>query len=93
MTAEETEAIVRLTQEAAEQLWSVCENQGLVSQRTAAGLEAERYEQPRHFRSVFSSSADCQRLRNGLLAMMAGGGAAGTAAQAQPVPPQGRDRV
>jgi hypothetical protein len=71
LTLEEVEAIVRFTQESAEQLWRVCESLGLVSRRSDAGAGQEAYEQPRHFRSVFSSAADCQRLRNGLLAKLA----------------------
>lgn len=69
LSAEEIESISRSTNEFAELLWQTCEAQGLVSQRTVAG--AVIFEQPRHFRSVFSSTADCERLRNSLLARLA----------------------
>ena len=63
-------AITSSTIEVAEALWTACEAQGLVSRRTdvAAG---ELYEQPKHFRSVFCDPADCQRLRNATLAVLA----------------------
>jgi len=73
LSADETEAIVRLIQESSEHLWNVCEAQGFVSQRGGVSGSSEQFEQARHFRSVFSSQADCQRLRNGLLARMAEG--------------------
>jgi hypothetical protein len=64
----ERENISRNTNEFAESLWEVCETQGFVSRRTIAS--AEIFEQTRGFQSVFCSSADCERLRNGLLARL-----------------------
>lgn len=72
LSAEDTAAISRCSIELAEALWSVCESQGFVSRRADNPAGADSYEQPRHFRSVFSSPADCQRLRDGLLAGLAG---------------------
>ena len=58
--------LVEHTIRIAEALWQVCETLGYVS-RGADGL----YEQTRHFRSVFSNAADCQRLRSATLSMLA----------------------
>ncbi|MBU4262319.1 MAG: AIPR family protein [Proteobacteria bacterium] len=69
LSAAEIASISRATNEFAEILWGVCETQGFVSRRTIAGTEI--FEQTRHFRSVFCSSADCERLRNALLAKLA----------------------
>lgn len=63
-------AISGKTIEFAEALWRACEAQGLVSRRTDAEA-GESYEQPRHFRSVFCDPADCQRLRNATLGLLA----------------------
>ncbi|NTV12339.1 MAG: hypothetical protein HGA96_00150 [Desulfobulbaceae bacterium] len=77
LSADEIASISRATNEYAEILWGVCEAQGLVSQRTTAG--SDDFDQPRHFRSIFSNSADCERLRNGLLARLAALGSTATA--------------
>ncbi len=70
LCSEEQAAIAGSTLEIAEALWTACEKQGLVSKRTdvAAG---ELHEQQRHFRSVFCDPADCQRLRNATLGLLA----------------------
>lgn len=68
LTPEESEAIVSLTNELAETLWVVCEEQGFVSRRT--GTSGEPYEQTRHFRSVFSTATDCAQLRRALMAKL-----------------------
>jgi hypothetical protein len=68
LTPEETEAIIALTNELAETLWSVSEEQGFVSRRT--GTSGEPYEQTRHFRSVFSTATDCAQLRRTLMAKL-----------------------
>ncbi|CAN5450571.1 AIPR family protein [soil metagenome] len=54
------------TIECAELLWNVCESLGVVS-RQVGGLG---YEQPRHFRTVFSNATDCSRLRAATLAQL-----------------------
>ena len=69
LSAVERENILRIVNEYAEKLWEVCETQGFVSRGSIAGTEI--FEQVRHFRSVFCSPADCERLRNGLLALLA----------------------
>jgi hypothetical protein len=69
LSAAERESILRAANEFAEKLWEVCETQGLVTRRTIAGTEV--FEQTRHFRSIFCSPADCERLRKGLLARLA----------------------
>lgn len=69
LSTEEIADISRATNEYAELLWQICEAQGLVSQRTVSGPDP--YEQPRHFRSVFSNFTDCERLRSALLARLA----------------------
>ena len=57
--------------EVAEIIWEVAEAQGLVGRRAGERTGPEPYEQTRHFRSVFCSAPDCQRLRNGALAKLA----------------------
>lgn len=52
--------------EYAELLWGVCETLGYVA-RQADGLG---YEQPRHFRTIFSNATDCARLRGAVLARL-----------------------
>lgn len=69
LTADETAALSAFTVTTAEALWNVCESQGLVSRRSHSIGEA--YEQTRHFKSIFCDTADCQRLRNALLARLA----------------------
>ncbi len=70
LSLEERAAVSASTIEFAEALWRTCEAQGLVSRRTDAAA-GEPYEQPRHFRSVFCDPADCQRLRNATLGLLA----------------------
>jgi hypothetical protein len=65
----EKDQITRKTIEIAEMLWNVCESLGFVSRRTDSSHDI--YEQPRHFRSVFSAAADCQQLRSRTLAILA----------------------
>lgn len=69
LSAAEIANISRAAGEFAESLWEVCETQGFVSRRTISGTDI--FEQTRHFRSVFCSSADCERLRNTLLVKLA----------------------
>ncbi len=69
LTADEVDAVRQKTQEYSTALWSVAESQGYVSRRmTASGVDM--YEQTRHFRSVFCTATDCERLRNTLLARL-----------------------
>ena len=70
LTDDEANAVSQSTMEFAEELWTVCEAQGFVSGRSAAG-GVEIYEQNRHFRSVFCDASDCKRLRTSLLAKLA----------------------
>ena len=70
LSPEEQAVVTDSTIEFAEALWRACEAQGLVSRRTNVAAE-ELYEQPRHFRSVFCDPADCQRLRNATLGLLA----------------------
>lgn len=79
LSVDEITSISRATGEFAEILWVVCETQGFVSRRTISGTDI--FEQTRHFRSVFCSPADCERLRNALLARLA------TPQPTPPVPP------
>lgn len=62
----EKSAIATYTIRISEGLWKACETQGYVS-RSPDGL----YQQTRHFRSVFSSATDCERLRNATLRLLA----------------------
>lgn len=64
----EKEGILRAANEFSESLWQVCETQSFVSRRIITGNEI--FEQTRGFKSVFCDSADCERLRNGLLAKL-----------------------
>ena len=59
----EVEKINTATLEYAETLWTVCETLGYVSRRA----DGPGYDCPRHFKSVFSNSTDCSRLRNNTL--------------------------
>jgi hypothetical protein len=70
LMADEVNAVSRSALEFAEALWTVCEAKGYVSRKVVAG-GAEGFEQARHFRSIFSSAADCQQLRDALLAKLA----------------------
>jgi hypothetical protein len=57
LSTDEQEMVSRYIVELAERLWTICESQGYVSEA-------------RHFRAVFSDSADCKRLRTALLASL-----------------------
>lgn len=69
LTSQEMGRITGETISAAEALWSACVELGYVG-RNAAGAP-DPYEQTRHFRSVFSSAADCKRLRAAALSRLA----------------------
>lgn len=71
LTDDERATIVTTAIDIAEELWSVSEALGFVSKRAGASAGVESYEQTRHFRSVFSSAADCHQLRSGYLAKSA----------------------
>jgi hypothetical protein len=70
LTVDEVNTVSQRTIEFAEELWTVCEAKGYVSRQSAMG-GVEGFEQARHFRSIFSSAADCQQLRGALLAKLA----------------------
>lgn len=57
LTAEESNKITTAAQNYAEQLWTVCKEKGFVTAKATGGWEVQR-----HFRSVFCSVVDCQRL-------------------------------
>ena len=67
----EKDRIVAATIEISEKLWFACESLGFVSRRTDSSPGYDVYEQPRHFRSVFSTAADCQRIRKKTLSLLA----------------------
>jgi hypothetical protein len=71
--AEEGE-ITRKTIEIAETLWNACEALSFISRRTDSHPGYDTYEQPRHFRSIFSAAADCRLLRNRTLSLLAQAG-------------------
>lgn len=60
----DVERIGTATLDCAEKLWAACETLGYVS-RGAGG-----YESPRHMKSVFSTAADCARLRSKMLELL-----------------------
>lgn len=64
LDAAEESTLTRATQDFAEKLWTVCEEKGFVT-RTGG---PDPYQAPRHMKSVFSSAADCEILRNAFLA-------------------------
>lgn len=68
----EKDQVTRTTIEIAEMLWNACELLGFVSRRTYSQPGYDIYEQPRHFRSIFSAAADCRQLRNRTLSLLAG---------------------
>jgi hypothetical protein len=70
LTAQEESTILQSTQYFAEKLWNVCETKGYVTRQALAGGSVE-FQSTRHFRSVFSSPADCRILRGALLAELA----------------------
>lgn len=67
LTPEEAEKISVAAIEIAEKLWVACETLGYISRRT----DGLGYEVMRHLKSVFSTAADCARLRNAILADIA----------------------
>ncbi len=69
LTDTERERVAQSTMKFAEELWTVCEEQGDLS-ITLLG-NTKLYNSVRHFKSVFSDANDCDRLRNGLLARLA----------------------
>lgn len=71
LSQSENDQITRATIDIAEMLWNICESLGFVSRRTDSSPGYDIYEQPRHFRSVFSAAADCQRLRSATLSLLA----------------------
>jgi len=81
LTPQEISDLTRVAQEYAEHLWSVCQAAGFVSAKATGG-----WETPRHFRSVFSASGDCQTLKNGLMARLDRPAAAAVAAAPAPAP-------
>lgn len=70
LSVDEVNAISQQTMKFAETLWTtVCASKGYGSHKAKArGVEV--FEQARHFRSIFSSAADCQQLRGALLAKL-----------------------
>ncbi|MEO0771392.1 MAG: AIPR family protein [Cyanobacteria bacterium J06649_4] len=70
LSADEEKAVVEKGRAISDLLWAVCGDQGYVLQQTLTTGE-KRFESPRHFRSVFSSAADCRKLRGLLLAKLA----------------------
>jgi hypothetical protein len=71
LSADELAEVTRMAIQVAESLWEVCEASGLVSRNAMAGVDGGGYDQVRHFRAVFSSAADCHRLRDGTMAKLA----------------------
>jgi hypothetical protein len=78
--------ISSMTNTIAEAMWTVAENQGLVTRRVDAATGAEVYESPRHFKTVFSNPEDCRRLRNGTLAHLVGPAASPATPPSVPAP-------
>ncbi|MBF8274500.1 MAG: hypothetical protein HW380_3605 [Magnetococcales bacterium] len=60
-------AIADHTLDLSESLWTICEDQGLVTRRTGVGSGSDSFESPRHFRSIFCSPSNCAQLRAALL--------------------------
>lgn len=71
LSQEEKDQITRRTIEIAETLWRACEALGFITRRTDVQPGYDVYEQPRHFRSIFSAAADCQQLRHRTLSLLA----------------------
>jgi hypothetical protein len=69
LTDAEREKVSQSAIKFAEELWTVCKEQGYLSLTILGNLEL--YSSVRHFKSVFSDANDCDRLRNGLLARLA----------------------
>lgn len=67
LTIAESEIISRSTIEFLEMLWTVCEVQGYVSRRSGDNSGVVRFDQARHFKSVFCDASECKRLRSSLL--------------------------
>lgn len=66
ITPEDVAKISAATVEYAEALWAACETLGIVSRQADGG----GYDSPRHMKSVFSSPADCARLRSKMLEIL-----------------------
>jgi hypothetical protein len=71
LSGEEESAVTGMAINLVELLWSICQAKGFVSQRIDPDTGMTSYEQTRAFRSVFSTSGDCQILRSALLAKLA----------------------
>lgn len=71
LTADEESEVSTAAIEISEELFKSCEAKGFVTRRTDIGGGLEPYDTPRHFRSVFSALADCEILRNDVLAKLA----------------------
>lgn len=69
LSAGEVQTVQESTNTFADVLWTVCEEQGYLVRETLAN-GTTRFAAPRHFRSVFSSARDCQKLRSALLARL-----------------------
>ncbi len=69
LSQSEKDQITRKTIEIAETLWRACEVLGFITRRTDVQSGYDVYEQPRHFRSIFSTGADCQQLRSKTLSL------------------------
>lgn len=72
LTPEEEQQISIAATEISETLFGMCEAKGFVSRVSQGDGQPVTFESPRHFRSVFSAGGDCQILRSGLLAALAG---------------------
>lgn len=86
LTADEVARLRGAATEIAEAVWNACERQGHVTRRANAAGGNEAYQQLRHFKSVFCSPADVQRLRNAVLADL-NGRRPPPASGADPAPP------
>jgi len=87
LASNDASAIAAKAIEIAESLWQASEKLGFVSRRAGPAAGTDPYEQTRHFRSIFSSAADCRQLRNRYLADIAAASSAGSpGAAASPTP-------
>ena len=65
LTEDEKRKSSEQTLEIAEAIWTAAREAGFVS--NAADGSGEPYQSPRHFKSVFCSAADCQKLKAGAM--------------------------
>lgn len=72
LSEDERTAISEAVNVISEALFSECEAKGFVVTKEGGVGGFRVYETPKHFRSVFSASGDCQILRNGVLRRLAG---------------------